>query len=110
MDNQQEVSFAEKHPRINMALGIIFITAFGVIGLLVLKFVFMFLKDLCISFSDFLGNFVKTTDKVIVVAMITGSVSIIGVVISSIIAKVVEYRFNVKNYYMINVRSLTNSL
>lgn len=30
--------------------------------------------------------------------MITGSVSIIGVVISSIIAKIIEYRYNVKKY------------
>lgn len=43
-------------------------------------------------------KFVSTTDKVIVVAMITGSVSIIGVVISSIVAKIVEYRYNVKKY------------
>ncbi len=41
---------------------------------------------------------VSNTDKVIIVAMITGSVSIIGVVISSIVAKVVDYRFNVKKY------------
>ena len=36
--------------------------------------------------------------SLIIVAMITGSVSIIGVVISSIIAKIIEYRYNVKKY------------
>ena len=38
------------------------------------------------------------TDKVIVVAMITGAVSIVGVVISSIVAKIIDYRYNVKKY------------
>lgn len=47
---------------------------------------------------NFLKNYVSTTDKVIIVAMITGSVSIIGVVISSVIAKIIDYRYNVKKY------------
>lgn len=47
---------------------------------------------------DYIINFVDSTDKVIVVAMITGTVSIIGVVISSIVARVVDYKYNVKRY------------
>ena len=46
----------------------------------------------------FVENFVNTSDQVIVVAMITGAVSITGVVISSIVAKIVEYKYNVKKY------------
>ena len=42
----------------------------------------------------FVENFVNTSDQVIVVAMITGAVSITGVVISSIVAKIVEYKYN----------------
>lgn len=41
---------------------------------------------------DFLKKFVNTTDKVIIVAMITGMVSIIGVVFTSVIAKIIDYR------------------
>ena len=40
----------------------------------------------------------STTDKVIIAAMITGMVSIIGVVFTSVIAKVIEYQYNVKKY------------
>lgn len=47
---------------------------------------------------DFLKKFVNTTDKVIIVAMITGMVSIIGVVFMSVIAKIIDYRYNVKKY------------
>ena len=39
----------------------------------------------------FLKKFVSTTDKVIIVAMITGTVSIIGVVFTSVIAKIIDY-------------------
>ena len=46
----------------------------------------------------FLKKFVSTTDKVIIVAMITGTVSIIGVVFTSVIAKIIDYRYNVKKY------------
>ena len=60
--------------------------------------------------KEFLKSFVNSTDKVIVVAMITGSVSIIGVIISSIFAKIVEYRFNVKNICMIKEKNHTNNL
>lgn len=53
----------------------------------------------------FVENFVNTSDQVIVVAMITGAVSITGVVISSIVAKIVEYKYNVKSTYMISVKN-----
>ena len=43
-------------------------------------------------------EFVSTTDKVIIVALITGMVSIVGVVFSSVIAKIIDYRYNVKKY------------
>ena len=47
---------------------------------------------------DFLKKFVSTADKVIIVAMITGMVSIVGVVFTSVIAKIIDYRYNVKKY------------
>ncbi len=37
-------------------------------------------------------------DAVVIVALITGMVSIVGVVISSIVAKFIEYRKNRQNY------------
>ena len=75
-----------------MLLGII------AIGLLLIKYIVHLIGNGFTVFGDFLKRMVSTTDKVIIVAMITGSVSILGVVISSIIAKVVDYRFNVKKY------------
>jgi len=55
-------------------------------------------------------NFVNISDQVIVVAMITGAVSITGVVIGSIVAKVVEYKYNEKSTYMISVKNYISNL
>jgi hypothetical protein len=46
----------------------------------------------------YLKYFTANTDKLIIVALIAGSVSIVGVVITSIVSKFLEYRFNVKKY------------
>ena len=63
-----------------------------------------------VSVVNFVENFVNTSDQVIVVAMITGAVSITGGVISSIVAKIVEYKYNVKSTYMISVKNHISNL
>ena len=73
-------------------------------------FVFSCLGNGIEHLVDFLKKFVSTTDKVIIVAMITGMVSIIGVVFTSVIAKIIDYRYNVKNTYMIKERYHMNNL
>lgn len=97
MENQKK-SFAERHPKLNLLLGIIMLLGLIAIGILLIKFIVQLIGNGFTLLGDFLKRMVSTTDKVIIVAMITGSVSILGVVISSIIAKVVDYRFNVKKY------------
>lgn len=95
MDNKGQ-TFAEKHPKLNTLFGLVLFLLLVAGGIYLLNLILVFLKNLFTTFGSFLSNFVSSTDKVIVVAMITGTVSIIGVVISSIIAKIVDYRFNVK--------------
>lgn len=94
----EEKTFAEKHPRINFLIGIGLLLVLLGLGILLLKWIFLTIGVGIDSLIEYVKKFVSTTDKVIVVAMITGSVSIIGVVISSIVAKIVEYRYNVKKY------------
>ena len=45
-----------------------------------------------------LSNLASNFEAVIIVALITGSVSILGVIISSVIAKTIEYRQKTKRY------------
>lgn len=43
-------------------------------------------------------NRLSNMDAVVTVALITGGVSIFGVVISSIVSKIIEYRQNIKRF------------
>ena len=92
---KKKVAFATRHPKINFLFGLILLVALLLGALWVIKLIVIFIGNGINIISAFLKNFVDTTDKVIVVAMITGAVSI---VISSIVAKIIDYRYNVKKY------------
>lgn len=94
----ERTTFAEKHPIMNLFLGLILIIGIVVIAFLVVKWILGIVGNGVVWVIEFVTNFVNTSDQVIVVAMITGAVSITGVVISSIVSKVVEYKYNVKKY------------
>ncbi len=79
-------------------LAIILLLFFLMMGIGILIFAGIGLIKLYNFLSGLIKNFVDSTDKVIVVAMITGTVSIVGVVISSIVARIVDYKYNVKRY------------
>ena len=98
VNTEEKMSFAQRHPRINfmMGLALLLILVFAVI--LLIWFIFSCLGNGIEQLVAFLKKFVGTTDKVIIVAMITGMVSIIGVVFTSVIAKIIDYRYNVKKY------------
>ena len=89
-------TFAEKHPKLNFLLGLILLIGIVVVAFLVAKWILGILGNGVVRVVNYVEDFVSTSDQVIVVAMITGAVSIIGVVISSIVAKVVDYKYNVK--------------
>ena len=91
-------TIAERHPRINFMIGVILLVIFLLIGVCLIWFLFSCLGRSINQSISFLREFVSTTDKVIIVALITGMVSIVGVVFSSVIAKIIDYRYNVKKY------------
>ena len=91
-------TFAEKHPRINFMIGLVLLIGMVIGGVLIIKWILGLIGGWIVSVITYVENFVNTSDQVIVVAMITGAVSITGVVISSIVAKIVEYKYNVKKY------------
>ena len=95
---EKKQTFAEKHPKLNFLLGLILLIAIVIVAFLVAKWIFGILGNGIVRVINYVENFVSTSDQVIVVAMITGAVSITGVVISSIVAKVVDYKYNVKKY------------
>ena len=95
---KEKQTFAEKHPKINFLIGLLLLIGMVIAAVLLVKWIFGVVGSWIVSVVNFVENFVNTSDQVIVVAMITGAVSIIGVVISSIVAKIVEYEYNVKKY------------
>ena len=71
--------------------------ALGVIVLIIviaLRFIINAISSAVIKIMQASSN----VDAVIIVTLITGTVSIVGVVLSSIIAKILEYRQNTKRY------------
>ena len=90
----EEKNWSEKHPRLNLVLGFIMLIVVVLVGIWIVETIFEVLGN----GIKYIKSFLSTTDTVLVVAMFTGMVSITGVVISSIVAKVVEYRYNVKKY------------
>lgn len=90
--------FAERHPKINLIFGAILFFALLFSGLWCLRWLFHYLGAGLSSFINWLIETVPKLDAVIIVALITGTISIVGVIFTSIIAKVVEYRKNRQEY------------
>ena len=84
--------FSEKHPRWNFFIGLILF--FGMIAgaVAIVYYVIKFISHIVSSFVDWISTVATTLDAVVIVALITGAVSIVGVIISSIVAKSLEYR------------------
>lgn len=95
---EEKMSFAQRHPKINFMIGLALLLMFLFGVILLIWSIFSCLVNGIEYLVVFLKRFVSTTDKVIIVAMITGMVSIIGVVFTSVIAKIIDYRYNIKKY------------
>lgn len=96
--NLEKIPFAQKHPRINFMIGLILLIIFLLVIGWGIYFLFSCLSNWIEQLISFLKKFVSTTDKVVIVAMITGTVSFVSVLFSSVIAKIIDYRYNVKKY------------
>ena len=84
--------FSEKHPRWNFFIGLLLL--FGMIAgaIAIVYYAIKFISHIVSSFVEWISTVATTLDAVVIVALITGAVSIAGVIISSIVAKSLEYR------------------
>lgn len=90
--------FAEKHPRWNFFFGLILLLLLLAIGLFVLYLCIKYIGIGIGLFVDWLKDIASKLEAVVIVALITGTVSIIGVIISSIVAKRIEYKKSREEY------------
>ena len=84
--------FAEKHPRWNFFIGLLLFLGMIAGAIAIAYYLIKFISHIVSSFVDWISTVATTLDAVVIVALITGAVSIVGVIISSIVAKSLEYR------------------
>lgn len=97
-DNTNQSTFAEKHPKLNMLLGLFLIGVIIFVGLCVLKIVFSFLGKGFSWMASWISDVGSNLDAVVIVAIISGVISILGIVISSIVAKSLDYKRTRREY------------
>lgn len=88
--NQQKLSFAQKHPKANLIIGFALLIVVAFFAFMAIEWLF---GKLGLLISE-LGKM----DAVVVTALIAGAVSITGVVISSIVAKYLEFKKSRQEY------------
>ena len=87
IENQSTQSFAEKHPRLNFLMGLVLLLGLVAVAVFVILEIFKYLG----AGIKWLSSLASSVDAVIIVALITGGVSITGVLISSVVAKRIDY-------------------
>ena len=91
-------SFSERHPVINMFIGLLILTISVSIACFIIYNVFTCIGSGITGIIDWIKNTLTKIDAVIVVSLVTGAVSITGVVISSIISKVLDSKQRRRDY------------
>lgn len=89
-----KVSFAEKHPKLNIFLGLVLIVVIGASSIWLVKLLYNIIINGIIKLTEVASKL----DAVIIVSLVTGLVSLTGVIISSIVAKIIDYRKSRQEY------------
>lgn len=97
-DDSKKLTFAEKHPKLNMLLGLFILVVMLFVAIWILKVVFKFLGDGIYKLINWISEVGSNLDAVVIVALISGVISISGIVISSIVAKSLEYKRTRREY------------
>ncbi len=80
--------FSERHPKLNALYGLVILVGLCYGGYRCIDWFF----GICKSALDYLGTLASKLDAVVIVALITGAVSLTGVIISSVVAKIIDYK------------------
>jgi len=91
---QDNRPFSEKHPRWNMFFSFLLLIAMLAGGTYAIWIVIQFIGK---GISKLL-SLASSLDAVVIVALITGTVSIVGVIISSVVAKRIDYKKSRQQY------------
>ncbi|MDE6021309.1 MAG: hypothetical protein K2H01_10005, partial [Ruminococcus sp.] len=94
MNNNNNIPFEKRHPILNFILGLAVL-----ISIIAVIFVIIYYSVIGVShLISKLSNIASKLDAVVIVALITGGVSIISVVFTTVIAKIIDYKQNRREY------------
>lgn len=88
------MSFSEKHPKLNILVGLALVI---ILLFIAIKILIWFIRELSSGFI-WVTHILSKADAVIVVALITGTVSIFSVLFSSVISRIIDYKKNRREY------------
>ncbi len=95
---EDNLTFAQKHPKLNLLLGSILLIGLILLGLYVIRYVGITVSSWIDSILNWIRSIASSLDAVIIVALITATVSLISVIISSIVSKIIDYKKNRQVY------------
>ena len=95
---EKSMPFSARHPKLNFLLGLLLLLFLVAISGAIICWFLQAAKSLITVAAEWLASLASKLDAVIIVALITGCVSIVGVLISSIIAKRIDYKRSRQEY------------
>ena len=95
---KNKIPFKERHPKLNVLFSFLFLLFLIAIALVVLYYVLVGLKYGISKAVEWLTTIASKLDAVVIVALITGSVSLVSVIISSIVSKTIDYKTSRREY------------
>ena len=84
--------FSERHPRWNLLFGCLLLLALIAVALVAAYYAVKYLGIGIGKFVNWLKDIASNLEAVVIVALITGTVSLTGVILSSIVAKRIDYK------------------
>lgn len=95
---EKSMPFSARHPKLNFLLGLLLLLFLVAISGAIICWFLQAAKSSITVAAEWLASLASKLDAVIIVALITGCVSIVGVLISSIIAKRIDYKRSRQEY------------
>lgn len=95
---EKSMPFSARHPKLNFLLGLLLLLFLAAILEAIICWFLQATKSSITVAAEWLASLASKLDAVIIVALITGCVSIVGVLISSIIAKRIDYKRSRQEY------------
>lgn len=96
--NHVKGNFSELHPGLNIINGLAMVAAIGALACALIYHVIFFIGHKISELIVWISDVASKMEAVVMVAFITGAVSIIGVIISSVIAKIIDYKKSRQEY------------